>query len=138
MGLSHVCLSGEGCGRQNSTGFFHNQSEAAELHCSKYCYRLKSCDIDIADVFPQPMEGYKLMVNKGLSNHFQVSHSLQLSGMGPGSYHFAATYVGSKQISPTEVCVPFSTLYHPILKITVHIQYQEEKYWQLVAFCLLV
>ena len=101
-------------------------------------YRLKPCDIDIADVFPQPMEGYKLMVNKGLSNHFQVSHSLQLSGMGPGSYHFAATYVGSKQISPTEVCVPFSTLYHLILKITVHIQYQEEKYWQLVAFCLLV
>lgn len=61
--------------------------------------------ICIIDVFPQPMEGYKLMVNKGLSNHFQVSHSLQLSGMGPGSYHFAATYVGSKQISPNEVCV---------------------------------
>ncbi|EDO40660.1 predicted protein [Nematostella vectensis] len=54
------------------------------------------------DVFPQPMEGYKLMVNKGLSNHFQVSHSIALSAVGPGAYHFAATYVGSKQTGPNE------------------------------------
>ena len=55
------------------------------------------------DVFPQPFEGCKLVINKGLSNHFQVSHTLQLSGMGPGAYHFGATYVGNKQTGPNEV-----------------------------------
>lgn len=55
------------------------------------------------DVFPQPFEGCKLAINKGLSNHFQVSHTLQLSGMGPGAYHFGATYVGNKQMGPNEV-----------------------------------
>ena len=55
------------------------------------------------EVFPQPFEGCKLVINKGLSNHFQVSHTLQLSGTGPGAYHFGATYVGNKQTGPNEV-----------------------------------
>lgn len=54
------------------------------------------------EVFPQPFEGCKLVINKGLSNHFQVSHTLQLSGIGPGAYHFGATYVGNKQTGPNE------------------------------------
>lgn len=54
------------------------------------------------EVFPQPFEGCKLVINKGLSNHFQVSHTLQLSGTGPGAYHFGATYVGNKQTGPNE------------------------------------
>lgn len=54
------------------------------------------------EVFPQPVEGCKLVINKGLSNHFQVSHTLQLSGIGPGAYHFGATYVGNKQTGPNE------------------------------------
>lgn len=56
---------------------------------------------------PAPFEGFKLVVNKGLSNHFQISHSLNLSATTPSSYHFGATYVGSKQVSPTEVNVPW-------------------------------
>ncbi|XP_063959532.1 mitochondrial import receptor subunit TOM40 homolog isoform X1 [Lytechinus pictus] len=56
----------------------------------------------VKEIFPTPLEGCKLVVNKGLSNHFQVSHTLSLSAFNPSSYHFGSTYVGSKQISPTE------------------------------------
>ena len=69
----------------------------------------------LADVFPQPFEGCKLAINKGLSNHFQVSHTLQLSGMGPGAYHFGATYVGNKQTGPNEVQVVFYMYFHIVL-----------------------
>ncbi|XP_025933222.1 mitochondrial import receptor subunit TOM40 homolog [Apteryx rowi] len=48
------------------------------------------------------MEGVKLTVNKGLSNHFQVNHTVALSTVGDSNYHFGATYVGTKQLSPTE------------------------------------
>lgn len=54
------------------------------------------------DVFPVTFEGAKLMVNKGLSNHFQVSHTVNLSAISPSCYRFGATYVGTKQISPSE------------------------------------
>ncbi|XP_046384516.1 mitochondrial import receptor subunit TOM40 homolog 1 [Ischnura elegans] len=54
------------------------------------------------DVFPVNFEGAKLMVNKGLSNHFQISHTLNMSSITPSGYRFGATYVGTKQFSPTE------------------------------------
>ncbi|XP_061407028.1 mitochondrial import receptor subunit TOM40 homolog [Lethenteron reissneri] len=57
------------------------------------------------EVFPAQMEGVRLVINKGLSNHFQVSHTVNLSTVGPSNYHFGTTYVGTKQISPTE-CFP--------------------------------
>ena len=63
------------------------------------------------DVFPQCFEGAKLLLNKGISSHFQVSHSLALSSLSPGAYHFGATYVGDKQTGPHEVPVFFS-FYH--------------------------
>lgn len=48
-------------------------------------------------------EGSKLLVQKGLSNNFQVSHTLTMSSMMPSGYRFGATYVGaSKIISPQE------------------------------------
>lgn len=50
---------------------------------------------------PANFEGAKLMVNKGLSNHFQVSHTINLSSQQSG-YKFGATYVGTKQLSPSE------------------------------------
>lgn len=82
-----------------------------------------------AEVFPIQMEGVRLTVNKGLSNHFQVSqcvssahshvsvqliwpffsvsaqvnHTLMLSTMDDSSYRFGTTYVGSKQMGPAEV-----------------------------------
>ncbi|XP_071450623.1 mitochondrial import receptor subunit TOM40 homolog 1 [Hetaerina americana] len=54
------------------------------------------------DVFPVNFEGAKLMVNKGLSNHFQITHTLNMSSITPSGYRFGATYVGTKQFSPTE------------------------------------
>ncbi|GLG95373.1 hypothetical protein R5R35_013733 [Gryllus longicercus] len=54
------------------------------------------------DVFPVIFEGAKLMVNKGLSNHFQVSHTVNMSSVAPSGYRFGATYVGTKQYSPNE------------------------------------
>lgn len=56
----------------------------------------------IADVMPMIFEGIKVMVQKGLSNHFQISHTLSLTNAG-NAYRFGATYVGTKQYSPHEV-----------------------------------
>ncbi|XP_015110969.1 mitochondrial import receptor subunit TOM40 homolog 1 [Diachasma alloeum] len=54
------------------------------------------------DVFPSNFEGAKLIINKGLSNHFQISHSITMSSVIKSGYKFSATYVGTKQTSPTE------------------------------------
>ncbi|KAI4876205.1 hypothetical protein NFI96_017946 [Prochilodus magdalenae] len=56
----------------------------------------------LSEVFPVQMEGVRLTVNKGLSNHFQVNHNVMLSTMGESSYRFGATYVGTKQTGPGE------------------------------------
>lgn len=48
------------------------------------------------------MEGVRLTVNKGLSNHFQVNHTVLLSTQADSSYRFGATYVGTQQIGPAE------------------------------------
>lgn len=85
------------------------------------------------EVFPLQMEGVRLMVNKGLTNYFQVrdsgtvstegflesfpspkhlfmplvllqvNHTVLLSTVGDSSYRFGTTYVGSKQTAPSEV-----------------------------------
>ncbi|XP_039369397.1 mitochondrial import receptor subunit TOM40B isoform X3 [Mauremys reevesii] len=54
------------------------------------------------EVFPQQMEGVKLIINKALSSHFQVTHTIHMSTVGQSSYHFNTTYVGDRQLSPTE------------------------------------
>lgn len=51
---------------------------------------------------PTNFEGAKLMIQKGLSNHFQVSHTINLCTASPSGYRFGATYVGTKQLSPSE------------------------------------
>ncbi|KAK2088652.1 Mitochondrial import receptor subunit TOM40 [Saguinus oedipus] len=87
------------------------------------------------------MEGVKLTVNKGLSNHFQhwdlvpapsvgkricpgssqsslfsqVNHTVALSTIGESNYHFGVTYVGTKQLSPTEQTSP-----EPLLSASPH------------------
>uniref|UniRef100_A0A3B5ADL8 Mitochondrial import receptor subunit TOM40 homolog n=1 Tax=Stegastes partitus TaxID=144197 RepID=A0A3B5ADL8_9TELE len=60
------------------------------------------CHRKCKEVFPMQMEGVRLVVNKGLSNHFQVNHNVLLSTTGDSSYRFGATYVGSKQTGPAE------------------------------------
>ncbi|KAM8817793.1 mitochondrial import receptor subunit TOM40B isoform 1-T1 [Rhynchonycteris naso] len=55
------------------------------------------------DVFPGQMEGVKLVVNKVLSSHFQVAHTVHMSALGLPGYHLHAAYAGDWQLSPTEV-----------------------------------
>ncbi|XP_072226900.1 mitochondrial import receptor subunit TOM40B [Leuresthes tenuis] len=60
------------------------------------------CHRKCKEVFPMQMEGVRLVVNKGLSNHFQVNHSVLLSTTADSTYRFGATYVGTKQTGPAE------------------------------------
>ncbi|XP_028326621.1 mitochondrial import receptor subunit TOM40 homolog [Gouania willdenowi] len=62
----------------------------------------EECHRKCKEVFPLQMEGVRLVVNKGLSNHFQVSHTVTLSTVGDSGYRFGATYVGTKQTGPAE------------------------------------
>jgi len=54
------------------------------------------------EVFPVNFEGAKLVIQKGLSNHFQINHHMTMSSVSPSGYKFGATYVGTKQFSQTE------------------------------------
>lgn len=74
------------------------------------------------NVFPMFFEGAKLLVNKALSNNFQVlcldrlfsflfpvtvssfqvSHTMTLSNTQSSGYRFGATYLGQKVLSPVE------------------------------------
>ena len=54
------------------------------------------------EIFPVPFEGSKVIVNKGLSNHFQISHTLTMSSLMPSGYRFGATYVGTNLVGPGE------------------------------------
>lgn len=56
----------------------------------------------VADVFPVNFEGFRFVLNKPLSNHFQVSHTVNV-GMMQNGYRFGATYIGHKMLSPSEV-----------------------------------
>ncbi len=54
------------------------------------------------DIFPVPFNGIKLLINKGLSQHFQVSHALNLNSGDSAGYRFGATFVGHNKISEDE------------------------------------
>jgi mitochondrial import receptor subunit TOM40 len=54
------------------------------------------------NIFPTNFEGARVMLTRGLSNHFQISHTINMSSITPSGYRFGATYVGTKQISPSE------------------------------------
>ncbi|RMB93958.1 hypothetical protein DUI87_29694 [Hirundo rustica rustica] len=55
------------------------------------------------EVFPPQMEGVKLIITKTLSSHFQVTHTVHMSTLGPSGYRFNATFVGDRQLGPAEV-----------------------------------
>ncbi|XP_069684831.1 mitochondrial import receptor subunit TOM40 homolog 1 [Periplaneta americana] len=76
------------------------------------------------DVFPVIFEGAKLMINKGLSNHFQVSHTINMGSVTPSGYRFAATYVGTKQISPSEAFPVLLGDIDPSGNLNAHIVHQ--------------
>lgn len=80
--------------------------------------------LSVLEVFPLQMEGVRLVVNKGLSNHFQVSHTITLSTLGDSGYRFGSTYVGSKQMGPAEVMIILNNPHlseFVILKVFVHL-----------------
>ncbi|KAK1339699.1 LOW QUALITY PROTEIN: hypothetical protein QTO34_018254 [Cnephaeus nilssonii] len=60
------------------------------------------CHRKCQELFPLQVQGVELTVNKGLRSHFQVNHTVALSTVGASNYHFGVTYVGTKQLSPTE------------------------------------
>lgn len=66
---------------------------------------IKNYEQILAELFPQTFEGGRFLVSKGLSSHFQVSHTLTMSQLSPqdSGYKFGATYIGTKQYSPSEV-----------------------------------
>lgn len=66
---------------------------------------IKNYEQILAELFPQTFEGGRFLVSKGLSSHFQVSHTLTMSQVSPqdSGYKFGATYIGTKQYSPSEV-----------------------------------
>jgi len=70
--------------------------------------------LSVLELFPPQMEGVRLVVNKGLSNHFQVSHTVTLSTLGDSGYRFGSTYVGTKQTGPAEVIINFPFLQQPL------------------------
>ncbi|XP_038624565.1 mitochondrial import receptor subunit TOM40B [Tachyglossus aculeatus] len=54
------------------------------------------------DVFPPQIEGVKLIINKNLSSHFQVTHTVHMSTVGQSGYHLHAAYAGDRQLGPNE------------------------------------
>lgn len=56
----------------------------------------------VLDVFPTCFEGARVLFTRGLSNHFQISHTIYMSSVTPSGYRFGATYIGTKQLSPTD------------------------------------
>lgn len=55
------------------------------------------------DLFPQVFDGAKVVISKGLSSHFQISHTVTLASPTSSGYRFGATYVGTKQFGPQEM-----------------------------------
>ncbi|RWS17567.1 mitochondrial import receptor subunit TOM40 1-like protein [Dinothrombium tinctorium] len=91
-------VSPDGTGEDLSSGLLadigssvsRNPGPMEELH--------KKCK----GVFPTAFEGARFVVNKGLSNHFQISHTINMSSVTPSGYRFGATYVGTNMVGPGE------------------------------------
>lgn len=75
------------------------------------------------ELFPQTFEGGRFLVSKGLSSHFQVSHTLTMSQVSPqdSGYKFGATYIGTKQYSPSEAYPVLMGDIDPSLNLNAHI-----------------
>lgn len=56
----------------------------------------------ILEIFPQPFEGAKVVLNKSLNQGFQISHALTMSSLTPTGYRFGSTYIGCNIIPPSD------------------------------------
>ena len=48
-------------------------------------------------------DGVKLAINKGISQHFQVSHTLAINSTAQNGYRFGVTYVGDQKLGTTDM-----------------------------------
>ena len=56
------------------------------------------------NILPTNFDGCKFVLQKGLSQHFQTSHTVTLgSSTSPSQWQFGATYVGTKKIGDNDV-----------------------------------
>ncbi|XP_034650076.1 mitochondrial import receptor subunit TOM40 homolog 1 [Drosophila subobscura] len=55
----------------------------------------------VRETQPNCFDGAKVVLNKGLSNHFQMTHTIQLGNAMP-SYRLQSTYVGTQAHTPGE------------------------------------
>ncbi|XP_002138976.2 mitochondrial import receptor subunit TOM40 homolog 1 [Drosophila pseudoobscura] len=55
----------------------------------------------VRETQPNCFEGAKIMLNKALSNHFQMSHTIHINNTSP-SYHFQSIYAGTQKHTATE------------------------------------
>lgn len=55
----------------------------------------------VKELQPMLWDGIKLALNRPLTPHLQISHSLSM-GMMSSSYKFGANFMGTKQVSPVE------------------------------------
>lgn len=56
----------------------------------------------VKDLYPQNFDGARLVINKILSDHFNVTHTITLSSVTPSGYKFGAKYIGTKVVSLKE------------------------------------
>ncbi|XP_043270412.1 mitochondrial import receptor subunit TOM40 homolog 1-like [Venturia canescens] len=56
----------------------------------------------VKDLYPHNFEGGKLSINRLLSNHFRIAHSIVLSPITPSGYKFGAFYEGTTMIGKKE------------------------------------
>ena len=92
------------------------------------------------DIFPVVFEGGKLVVNKGLSSHFQISHTMTMSSLQPSGYKFGCTYVGTKQYSPSEVSDEPNMFKHSLKMCTEFKPFEVDLQWAYfeIYFCQFV
>lgn len=55
----------------------------------------------VKEIQPMIFDGIRLALNRPLSPHLQLTHSISM-GMMNSSYKFGANYMGTKQVSPVE------------------------------------
>lgn len=55
----------------------------------------------VKELQPMVFDGIRLALNRPLSSHLQLTHSMSM-GMVNSSYKFGANYMGTKQVSPVE------------------------------------
>ncbi|OAD62413.1 Mitochondrial import receptor subunit TOM40 like protein 1 [Eufriesea mexicana] len=57
---------------------------------------------NVKNLYPQNFDGARLVINKVLSKHFSVTHTITLSSVTPSGYKFGTMYVGKKVVNLNE------------------------------------